>query len=122
MRKNNYAPFIHTEKTAPYIYLNVLVALAPCACFAVAHYGIRAIFLIGISMILFYTFDFVFARTLNATNRSKDYLDLSSLISGGIFALMLPPDTSILVVILGVLFGSLVVKQFFGGVGSNIVM
>lgn len=121
MRKNSFAPFIHTEKTAPYMYLNVLVSLAPCACFAIAHYGLRSLVLILVSMVLFYAFDFGFSRLINASNTTREYLDLSSLISGAIFALLLPPDTSIVVVLLGVLFGSLVVKQFFGGVGSNIV-
>ncbi|MCQ2467261.1 MAG: RnfABCDGE type electron transport complex subunit D [Clostridia bacterium] len=121
MRQNNYAPFIHTEKTAPYMYVNVIVALLPCICLSVANYGIRALFLILISQLMFFTLDVIFSRMFFNTSKTSDYYDFSSLISGIIFALMLPPDTSIFVVLLGVLFGSLVVKQLFGGVGSNIV-
>lgn len=121
MRKNNYAPFIHTEKTAPFIYVNVIVALLPCVCLAVANYGIRALVLLLVSQVLFFSFDVIFSRMLFNTSKTSDYYDFSSFISGAIFALLLPPDTSISVVILGVLFGSLVVKQLFGGVGSNIV-
>lgn len=121
MRKNNYSPFIHTEKTAPFIYLNVVVALVPCICLAVSNYGLRALALVLISVMLFFVFDVVFSRLLNNSDKANDYYDLSSLISGTIFALLLPPDTSIFVVILGVLFGSFAVKQFFGGVGSNLI-
>lgn len=121
MRKNNYAPFIHTEKTAPFIYLNALVALLPCACLAVANYGLRSFFLILLSMMMFFVFDVIFSRMLFNTSKNSDYYDFSSFISGAVFALMLPPDTSVFVVIFGVLFGSLVVKQLFGGVGSNLI-
>lgn len=121
MRQSNYAPFIHTEKTAPFIYVNTIVALMPCICISVANYGLRSIILLIVSQIMFFAFDVIFSRMLFNTSKTSDYYDFSSFISGTIFALMLPPDTSIFVVLLGVLFGSLVVKQLFGGVGSNLV-
>ena len=45
----------------------------------------------------------------------------SSIEAGVIYALLLPPGTSLVVALTGVLFGSFVVKQFFGGAGNNIL-
>ena len=121
MRKAYFAPFIHSEKNAPFLYINVLIALVPCIVVSVVYYGIRAIMMLALSQILFFLFDILFSRLIRAKTFDKDYLDISSFVSGTIFALMLPPDTPLFTVFLGVLFGSMVVKQFFGGVGSNLV-
>ena len=121
MIKGYFAPFIHSEKNAPFIYINVLTALIPCIVLSVVYYGLRAAILIILSQLLFFTLDFAFSRFLRPKTVNRDYLDLSSIISGTIFALLLPPDTSVFVVILGTAFGSVVIKQLFGGVGSNIM-
>lgn len=121
MIKGYFSPFIHSEKNAPFIYINVLTALIPCIVLSVVYYGLRAAILLVLSQTLFFFFDFAFSRFLRPKTVNRDYLDLSSIISGTIFALMLPPDTSIFVVIIGVAFGSIVVKQLFGGVGANIM-
>ncbi|MBO7450761.1 MAG: RnfABCDGE type electron transport complex subunit D [Clostridiales bacterium] len=120
MIKGHYAPFIHTVKNAPFIYFNVLIALVPCVVMSVVYYGLRALILLLLSQGLFFFFDIIFSRLLRPKTVNRDYVDLSSIVSGTIFALLLPPGTSIDVVIIGVLFGSLVVKQIFGGVGSNL--
>jgi len=114
------APFIHTQKTAPYIYLTYVVGLTPLICFAVFYYGLRAIVLIGLSALLFSLFDNVFSKYVRR-DPHKDYFDISSIVSGIVFALMMPPNASIHTLIMGVLFGSVVAKQFFGGAGNNIV-
>lgn len=120
MITRQYAPFIHSEKNAPYIYLNVLVALIPCICLSVVYYGLKSLITILVSMLLFFFSDLVFAGLLKKKTNSEDYYDLSSLISGAVFALLLPGKTPLIVVIVGVLFASLVVKQLPGGVGTNI--
>lgn len=121
MTKGYFAPFIHSEKNAPFIYVNVLIALIPCIILAIVYYGLRALILLALSQILFFFLDFVFSRLLRPNTINKDYLDISSVISGSIFALLLPPDTSVDVVILGAFIGSFVVKQLFGGVGTNLL-
>ena len=121
MTKGYFAPCIHSEKNAPFIYINVLIALIPCIILSVVYYGLRALILLIASQVLFFFFDFVFSRFLRPNTINRDYLDISSVISGTIFALLLPPDTSIDVVILGVFVGSFVVKQLFGGVGTNLL-
>ncbi len=121
MIKGHFAPFIHSEKNAPFIYINVLIALIPCIVLAVVYYGLRALCLLFLSQALFFFFDYAFSRLFRSKTINKDYIDISSVISGTIFALLLPPDTSVDVVIMGVLFGSLVIKQLSGGVGTNLM-
>ena len=113
------APFIHTEKSAPYIYLTFLAALVPCVVYAIFYYGLRAAILILFCMISF-VFSDNFCMRLTR-RRNGDYFDLSSLVEGLLIALMLPPDTTLLTALTAVLFASVVTKQVFGGAGSNIV-
>lgn len=129
MIQRQFAPHIHTEINAPFMYLNVLVALMPMVCASIFNYGLKALLLIMFSMILFFLSDRVCSslfrgsnsRTTSRKNNSNtDYYDLSSLVSGLIFALMLPANTPIWVVAVGVLFASVIVKQMMGGVGSNV--
>lgn len=116
------APFIHYEKTAPYIYFTHIAALLPCIVFAVFYYGIRALALILFSSIVFCICDNLFAKISRRDQiHMGNYFDLSSIASGMVFALLLPPDTSLFIAFAGVFFGSVVAKQFFGGAGNNIL-
>lgn len=121
MIQREYAPFIHSSKNAPFIYLNLIVAMLPCVCFSFISYGLRALVLVAFSGFAFFVSDYFMARVFRGKSAKKDYYDLSSICSGMIFALLLPPNTSIVIAIIGVLFGSVVVKQMFGGVGANLI-
>ncbi len=115
------APFIHTEKNAPYIYLTHIAALMPCVVFAVFAYGIRAIILLSISVAGFMLTDIVAAKVIRRHIKGE-YFDVSSILSGLTFGLLLSPQTPLAAVIAGILFGSVIVKQLFGGAGSNILL
>ena len=121
IRSRNLAPFIHTEMTAPYIYLTHIVALLPCVIAGIIFYGITAITLIAGCATAFMLLDNAFGRMVRRDGIDRNYADFSSIEAGVIFALMLPPGTSLLIALTGVLFGSFVVKQFFGGAGNNIL-
>jgi Na+-translocating ferredoxin:NAD+ oxidoreductase RnfD subunit len=114
------APFIHTEKNAPYIYLTMIAAMVPCAIYGTFYYGLRAIILILFCMLTFTLSDMLFTH-LAGRGGKGEYFDLSSASSGLMLALILPPDTSLVTALAAVLFGSIVTKQIFGGPGSNLV-
>lgn len=114
------APFIHTEKNAPYIYLTLIAAMVPCAIYGAFYYGLRAIILMLFCMLTFTLSDLLFTR-LAGRGGKGEYFDLSSASSGLMLALILPPDTSLVTALAAVLFGSIVTKQIFGGPGSNLV-
>lgn len=118
--KISLAPFIHTEKNAPYIYLTLIAAMVPCAIYGAFYYGLRAIILILFCMLSFTLSDLLFTR-IAGRGVKGEYFDLSSAASGIMLALLLPPDTSLATALTGVLFGSIVTKQIFGGPGSNLV-
>ena len=122
MSKNRYlAPFIHTEKSAPHIYLTHIAALMPCVAGAFIFYGLSAITLVVGCAAAFMLLDNAFGKMVRRDGMSRNYTDFSSIEAGIVYALMLPPGTSIIVALTGVLFGSFVVKQFFGGAGNNIL-
>ena len=114
------APFIHTEKNAPYIYITLLVSLVPCIVCGVFYYGLRALILILFCMVTFVLSDNLCMR-ITGRRSGGDYFDLSSLVEGLLIALMLPPDTTLVTALTAVLFASIVTKQVFGGAGSNII-
>ncbi len=114
------APFIHTEKNAPYIYITILVSLVPCIVCGIFYYGLRALILILFSMAAFTLIDNLCVR-VTGRRSGGDYFDLSSLVEGLLIALMLPPDTTLVTALTAVVFASIVTKQVFGGAGSNII-
>lgn len=113
-------PFLRTSKNASYSNGLFLVALLPCVIGAVFSYGLRALVLILTSASLFYLLDLLFAHILGNHSDKNSVSDVYSLVSGIIFALLLPPNTSLLVVVIGAIFGTLIVKQLFGGIGNNL--
>lgn len=114
------APFIHTEKNAPYIYLTLIAAMVPCAIYGSFYYGLRAIILILFCVLTFTLSDLLFTR-IAGRGVKGEYFDLSSASSGLMLALLLPPDTSLVTALAAVLFASIITKQIFGGPGSNLV-
>jgi len=118
--RRQLAPFIHTDKSAPYIYLTLLVSLIPCAVCGMFYYGVRAFILILFCMTAFVLSDNLCAR-ITKRRSGGDYFDFSSLVEGLLLALLLPPDTTLITALFAVLFASVITKQVFGGVGSNII-
>ncbi len=120
MRPGKFAPFIHTKITTPYIGLEYLVALMPCIVYAIISYGVRALVIIAFSAVLSMFLDYLVVRIKKQTKDNNHYFDFSSVSLGIVFALLLPPDSSLIIASLGILFAVLVVKHLFGGTGSHI--
>ncbi len=118
MIKKYPAPHIHKEMNITQIYPRVLISLIPCAVAAVYYYGVRALLLIAVGMASFLIFDYLFIQFVR---RETYVFDVSGLVSGAIFALILPSDIPVLYLIAGTFFGSFIVKQCFGGVGGNLL-
>lgn len=110
-------PHVRIQKNAPKIYMDVMIALLPCCVAAVYCYGLRALILLLWGPLLHILTDHFFARFVR---REQVYLDLSGGVSGLILVLLLPPTVSVWAVSAGILFSSVIVKQFFGGVGCNL--
>ncbi len=111
------APHIHSDRSSPRIYMDVLVALLPCCVAAIYYYGIRALILLLWGGVLFSLSDHFFSKHFRNDN---SYFDISSFVSGTILVLLLPPTVSIWTLSAGVIFSSIIIKQLFGGPGSNL--
>lgn len=112
MTYGKFAPFIHTDKTVSYMEASFLIALLPCVSYAVFKYGLRALVLILSAAVLNVLFCMFFAKC----NKKAPKIDLYNIISGILFALMLPPDTSLVIVVTACAFMTFASEVLFGGV------
>jgi Na+-translocating ferredoxin:NAD+ oxidoreductase RnfD subunit len=118
MTSGRYAPFIHTHTGSSFINFSSIIALLPCVAFGVFKYGLRALILILVSSLLAAFLKYLLDRMEKPDNKVFDY---SILVPGALFALLLPPDTSLVVAVVGILFMVVVIYKIFGGNGCNIV-
>ncbi|HOO61934.1 MAG TPA: RnfABCDGE type electron transport complex subunit D [Bacillota bacterium] len=118
MIQKQLAPHIHASQNASERYLNMCVALMPCIVSAIFYYGIRAIILLAVGALSFFTSDYLFAKYLR--KETMEQYDQSSFVSGILLVLMVPASTSIWALLVGILFASFFGKQCFGGVGCNV--
>ena len=118
MKRKQLAPHIHADQPAAERYLYVLVALLPAFLGAVFYYGIRILILAAVSMFCFFMSDYLISEKLYP--ELPFHVDYSSLVSGLLLVLMVPSSTSLWAIAMAALFGSVLVKQAFGGAGSNV--
>ncbi len=118
MKRKQLAPHIHANQPASERYMYVLLAMLPALVGGVFYNGIRVLVLLAVSCIVFFFSDFLSAQTLYPDHVS--HVDYSSLVSGTMLALLVPASASIWAVAIAALFGSLLVKQAFGGAGTNV--
>lgn len=96
----------------------VLAALAPAGIAGVYFFGLRAAAVMAVCVISCVAFEYLWER---CTKRTVTVGDLSAAVTGLLLAYNLPPTIPFWMAVLGSLFAIIVVKQFFGGLGCNIV-
>ncbi len=112
------SPHVKNPKTVKGIMLDVIIALMPACAVAVVHFGLRAFLILVVS-----TAAAVLAETLyqKATKRPVTVGDYSAVITGLLLAMTLPPGVPLYVPVIGSVFGIIIAKQIFGGLGCNFV-
>lgn len=112
------SPHIHAGLTTPQIMGWVLAALIPTGVMGVVHYGACAVAVIAVCV-----FTCVFCEYLwqKCTGRTVTITDGSAAVTGLLLAYSLPPTLPYWMTVSGSLFAIIVVKHFYGGIGSNIV-
>lgn len=118
MKRKQLAPHIHANQPASERYMYLLLALLPALVGAIFYFGIRVLILGVVSCGCFFASDFLCAKSMYPEHAF--YVDYSSLVSGLLLTLLVPVSTSVWAIALAALFGSLLIKQAFGGVGTNI--
>lgn len=98
------------------VMLMVIIAMLPLSVFGIIKFGIPALVTILTSVISAVLAEFVFQKLTKQTVR---IFDLSAVVTGLLLALVLPPTTPCWQTALGAIFGIVVAKGMFGGIGQN---
>lgn len=112
------APHIRFGVTTRQLMLFVMAALLPAAAYGVYLFGPRAALLIVVCMGTSVGAEFLFEKL---SKRDLTVTDGSAALSGLLLAMNLPVSLPIWMAVLGSVFAIVVVKQFFGGLGANIM-
>ena len=108
-------PHIRSKVTTNGIMLAVAVALMPAAGFGIYNFGIRALWVILVTVASTVLTEFLFGLYKKKTSVS----DLSAVVTGLLLALNLPVTIPLWMAALGGGFAILAVKMLFGGLGQN---
>ncbi|MCL2763924.1 MAG: RnfABCDGE type electron transport complex subunit D [Treponema sp.] len=97
---------------------DVLIALSPAFCAAIYHYGVKALHTTAIAVIAALAAEYLYQRVMQKPVTINDY---SAAITGLLLGFNLPPDVPFWIPAAGSFFAIIVVKQLFGGLGSNFI-
>lgn len=110
------APHIRSNESTRKIMLDVIIALTPALIGSVYYFGMNALMLIVVSIVSSVLFEAGAQKFFK-----KDVLvgDLSAVVTGLLLAFNLPANAPWWVAVFGAAFAIIIVKEFFGGIGSN---
>ena len=110
------SPHVSDKTTTRTIMLDVIIALLPATIFGIYNFGWRAALIVAVSVLSCVgaeaAYEFLMKKPITIA-------DLSAAVTGLLIALNMPSTMPVGLVILGCLFGIIVVKQLFGGLGQN---
>ncbi len=118
MDKTLYNPHLRTKKTTSAIMLDVCLALLPALIGSIVFFGMQAFVLIAVSVVTCMAAEALWQL---ANGKSVTVTDFSAVVTGILIAFNVSSTTPVWVVMLADIFAIIVVKQFFGGIGSNVV-
>ncbi|MGN0432749.1 MAG: RnfABCDGE type electron transport complex subunit D [Lachnospiraceae bacterium] len=108
-------PHVRSKVNTVGIMFAVVIALLPAAGFGIYNFGIRAFFVILVTIASTVLTEFLFGLY----KKKQTIGDLSAVVTGLLLALNLPVTIPLWMAVLGGVFAILVVKCLFGGLGQN---
>lgn len=108
-------PHVRSKVNTTNIMFAVVIALLPAAGFGIYNFGIRAFFVILVTVASTVLTEFLFGLY----KKKQTIGDLSAVVTGLLLALNLPVSIPLWAAALGGVFAILVVKCLFGGLGQN---
>lgn len=108
-------PHVRTAETTKSIMWDVVFALLPASAFGVFHFGIRAFWVILVTIASCVVSEMLYLKLM----KKKVTCDGSAVVTGLLLALNLPVEIPYWIAILGGIFAIIIVKQLFGGLGQN---
>ncbi len=112
------SPHIHAQQDTKAIMAWVLAALAPAGLAGIYFFGFRAAAVMAVCVASCKISEYIWQRLAKQTVTVGD---LSAAVTGLLLAYNLPPSIPFWMAAVGSVFAIIVVKQFFGGIGCNIV-
>ena len=110
------SPHIRSEETVQRIMLDVVIALMPAIIGSIYYFGFNAFKLILVSIISAVVSEAICQK---AMKRPVTVSDLSAVVTGILLAFNIPASAPWWLAVVGSAFAIIVVKQLFGGLGSN---
>lgn len=118
MQFTQNAPFIRKKSAVWKTMLCVILALLPTAAAGCVNFGIQAVMVLLVSMGAALGAEFLSCLIFRRLSAVKD---LSAVVTGLVFGLLLPPDLPLWQAAAGSAGAVIVFKQFFGGIGRNLL-
>ncbi|MBQ3865010.1 MAG: RnfABCDGE type electron transport complex subunit D, partial [Clostridia bacterium] len=112
------SPHVRSSLSTQKVMLLVLLALLPACVMGVVYFGFYALLLMVLSVASAVGAEYVTCRIMKRENPIKD---CSAAVTGLLIALSLPPKAPWWLPVIGSVFAIVIVKQLFGGLGSNFV-
>lgn len=117
---NKYAmsssPHVRSSESTRRIMIDVIIALVPATACGVYFFGLNALWTVLASVAAAVGAEALIQLIMK---RKVTALDGSAALTGLLLALNLPPSVPLWIPIIGSVFGIAIVKQAFGGIGSN---
>ena len=110
------SPHVRDNITTQKIMGAVVLSLIPASVAGVVLYGLHALIVLLVSVASAVLSEYVFEKL---TKRPVTVYDLSAVVTGLLIGLNMPPEIPLFIPVLGSVFGIIVVKQLFGGIGQN---
>ena len=113
------SPHVHSEFTTRNIMGMVIFALVPAGIMGTYFLGLRSLGVIAACVAACVLSEYVWQKFVMHTKTTIN--DLSAAVTGLLLAYNLPPTIPIWMAVVGGIFAIIIVKQFYGGIGCNIV-
>ena len=110
------APHLRDSTSTMSLMRDVIIALVPTSLAGIYYFGPRAARVMAVAVLAAALAEFLFQKVLN---RPTTIGDLSAVVTGLLVALNCPVNVPYWQVGLGSVFAIIIVKQCFGGIGSN---
>ena len=110
------SPHIRSDESVRRMMTDVIIALVPAMIGAIYFFGFNAVRLLLVTVLATVIFEYAIQKMFKKPIR---IMDLSAVVTGVLLALNLPAGTPWWVAVFGAGFAIIIVKEFFGGIGSN---
>ncbi len=114
--KMSSSPHIREKITSGNIMLMVVIALLPASGFGIYNFGLPALIMLISTTLSAVLTEYIYEKLMHKKITINDF---SAVVTGLLIGLNMPPTAPWWMGALGSVFGILVVKQLFGGLGQN---